>query len=163
MHLLFGGIKDRIEKRHTETGAGNDAKSRGVYAVAVTAAKRTSPPRKLRQEAEIGSTVLCVSGNVCSDRAVLLLTKRHINYCEDFYELFGQKSGCKWGNVNDHVHGGNSLTHHQARPDGHHHFKPRWKLRHNFRNESGDGVPVVRFMEFCLIKAVNQYDVVFFR
>lgn len=52
MHLLFGGITDRIEKRHTETGAGNDAKSRGI----VTAAKRTSPSRKLRQEAEIGSS-----------------------------------------------------------------------------------------------------------
>lgn len=56
MHLLFGGITDRIEKRHTETGAGNDAKSRGVYAAAVTAAKRTSPSRKLRQETEIGSS-----------------------------------------------------------------------------------------------------------
>lgn len=56
-----------------------------------------------------------------------------------------------------------SLTHHQARPDCHHHFKPGWKLRDYFCNESGNGVPIVWFMEFCLIKAVNQYDVVFFR
>lgn len=60
------------------------------------------------------------------------------------------------------VHGVSSLTHHQARPDSHHHFKPRRKLRYNFRDESGDGVPVIRFMEFCLIKTVDQYDVVFF-
>lgn len=61
------------------------------------------------------------------------------------------------------VHGVNSRTHHQACPHSHHHFKPRWKLGYNFRNKRGDGVPVIRFMEFCLIKAVNQYDVVFFR
>lgn len=101
MHLLFGGITDRIEKRHTETGAGND----GIYAAAVTAAKRTSPSRKLRQQAEIGSVGLCVSGNVESDRASSSKRGTSIcsdfNYCVDLYDFVGQTSGRKWGNVND--------------------------------------------------------------
>lgn len=76
-----------------------------------------------------------------------------------FFVWLRTEIGAKWCNVN----AVNSLTHHQARPDCHHHFKPRRKLRHYFCNKSGDGVPIIWFMEFCLIKAVNQYDVVFIR
>lgn len=108
MHLLFGGITDRIEKRHTETGVGDDAKSRGVYAVAVTAAKRTSPSRKLRQEAEIGSTSVFQETwsqieLFSSSKKGTLFCCSDFSYCVDFYEFVSQKSGCKWGNVNDMV------------------------------------------------------------
>lgn len=84
MHLLFGGITDRIEKRHREAGAGNVAKSCGVYAVAVTAAKRTSPSRKLRQKAEIGST--SVFPETCSQIELfnLSICSSDLNYCVDF-------------------------------------------------------------------------------
>lgn len=96
---------DRIEKRHTETGAGNDAKSRGVYAVAVTAAKRTSPTRKLRQEAEIGSTSVFQETwsqiELFSSKRGTSICCSDFSYCVDFYELFGQKSGRKCGNVKD--------------------------------------------------------------
>ena len=54
-------------------------------------------------------------------------------------------------------------THHQAGPDCDHQLQPEWKFGDYFGNKSGDGVPIVWFMEFCLIKTVNQYDVVFFR
>lgn len=55
------------------------------------------------------------------------------------------------------------LTHHKACPDCDHQFKPGWKFGDYFGNKSGNGVPVVRFMELCLIKTVNQDYVVFFR
>lgn len=57
----------------------------------------------------------------------------------------------------------NDLTYHQPSPHCDHQLEPEWKFGDYFRDESGNGVPIVWFMELCLIKTVNQYDVVFFR
>lgn len=54
-------------------------------------------------------------------------------------------------------------THHQACPDCDHQFKPGWKFGYYLGNESGNGVPIIWFVEFSLIKAVNKYDVVLLR
>lgn len=48
-----------------------------------------------------------------------------------------------------------SLTHHQACSDCDQQLKPEWKFGDYFGDEGGDGVPIVWFMKFCLIKTVN--------